>query len=283
MKNDKSLGQHWLKDRGVLAEIAGYGAEVAGENTVALEIGPGLGTLTSALLRRFRWVVAVEYDKRLADNLPKQFVGANLTVVNADFLTFDLTKMQDYGVSEGGESVSDSGGEGDYVVVANIPYYITAKIIQKLVEAKKPPKRAVLLVQKEVAERIAGGAGEWSANGGGRGKSSLLSLMVAERAAASLGLVVGREYFTPPPKVDSQVLILDFGAKKPMSEAENKRFWRVVRAGFSSPRKKLAKNLAAVGSKERVAEAFAELKINENARAEDLDFATWRGLAAKLG
>jgi 16S rRNA (adenine1518-N6/adenine1519-N6)-dimethyltransferase len=297
VKNDKSLGQHWLKDREVLAEIASYGAEAVGGfdgaggasglggSTVVLEIGPGLGTLTSALLRKFPRVVAVEFDKRLAANLPKQFVGANLEVINADFLTFDLTKMQDYGAAGGGGAGGNASGRGDYVVVANIPYYITAKIIQKLVEAENPPKRAVLLVQKEVAERIAGG------------KSSLLSLMVATRARASLGLVVGREYFTPPPKVDSQVLILDFGEverggeSRRMSAEEEKHFWKVARAGFSSPRKKLAKNLGAVVSEvsgaeaghERIERALAELKIGGNARAEDLDFATWRKLAAALG
>lgn len=258
MKNDKSLGQHWLKDREVLTAIASYGAEVADENTTALEIGPGLGTLTSALLRKFPRVVAVEFDKRLADNLPKQFVGAKLGVVNADFLTFDLTKMQ------------------DYVVVANIPYYITAKIIQKLVESENPPKRAVLLVQKEVAERIVAGAGS------SRVKTSLLSLMVAERATAKLGMVVGREYFTPPPKVESQVLILDFDRNRKLSEEKRKKFWKVARAGFSNPRKKLSKNLGSVAGAEVVARAFRALEIDENARAEDLDFATWLKLSDML-
>jgi len=252
VKNKKSLGQHWLKDREILAEIADYGAAVADEKTAALEIGPGLGTLTSVLVGRFPRVVAVEFDEELAAKLPKQFVGANLEVVRADFLTFDLTKMQ------------------DYVVVANIPYYITAKIIQKLVEADKPPKRAVLLVQKEVAERIADGK-----------KSSLLSLMVAERAKATLGVIVGREHFTPPPKVDSQVLILDFGQWR-LAESERKQFWRAVKAGFSSPRKKLQKNLGAIAAPEKIAQAFLELGISDNARAEDLTFSAWQKLAKRL-
>lgn len=272
MKNNKSLGQHWLKDREILAGIAGYGAEVADDKTVALEIGPGLGTLTSALLRRFKSVIAVEFDERLAAKLPKQFVGANLEVINADFLTFDLTKMQNYGEAGYGET-------GDYVVVANIPYYITAKIIQKLVEAEHPPRRAVLLVQKEVAERITAGAGD----GGRRQKSSLLSLMVACKATARLGMMVGREKFTPPPEVDSQVLILDFDGGRRLTAAEDKRFWKVARAGFRHPRKKLRKNLLTVADEAKVKYAFRELKVAENARAEDLDFAAWKKLATLLG
>jgi len=253
VKNKKSLGQHWLKDREILTEIALTGAEVAGEDTVALEIGPGLGTLTSALLRQFSRVISVEFDAELAEKLPKQFVGANLEVVNADFLTFDLTGLK------------------DYVVVANIPYYITAKIIQRLVEAEVSPKRAVLLVQKEVAERVAS-----------REKSSLLSLMVAERATASLGVFVGRELFTPPPKVDSQVLILDFAQERRLTDGERKKFWRVVKAGFSKPRKKLENNLRMVAEEAKISAAFGELGIAENARAEDLNFDTWKKLAFAL-
>jgi len=259
MKNKKSLGQHWLKDREVLTEIADVGAEIVGEDITALEVGAGLGTLTSALIGKFPKVIAVEYDGELAAKLPKQFVGANLEVVNEDFLQFDLTKMH------------------KYVVVANIPYYITAKIIQKLVEAENPPKRAVLLVQKEVAERIVAGAGEQ------KKKTSLLSLMVAERATASLGRVVGRELFTPPPKVDSQVLVLDFAKKQDaMKASERRQFWKVARAGFSKPRKKLANNLLAVADKEKIRQAFIDMRIAGNARAENLDFASWRRLARIL-
>ena len=89
MKNNKSLGQHWLKNRAILDEIAA----LAGEGETCLEIGPGLGTLTSSLLRRFNRVIAVEYDKNLAENLPKSFPGKNLEVINADILDFDFAKI----------------------------------------------------------------------------------------------------------------------------------------------------------------------------------------------
>ena len=142
---NKSLGQHWLKNREILEQIA----DLAGEGGLCLEIGPGLGTLTSSLLRRFSKVMAVEYDARLAENLPKSFPGKNLEVLNEDILKFDFSQIS-----------------GDYVVAGNIPYYITSPIIEKLLTVSNRPKRIVLLIQKEVAERILSP------------KESILSLMV---------------------------------------------------------------------------------------------------------
>src|SRR5690242_3994359 len=132
----KELGQHWLTDRTILAAIA-EAARIEHADTV-LEIGPGLGTLTSELLRRAWKVVAVEFDSDLADKLPAQFPGKNLQVVQQDILSFDLDQLPE-----------------NYVVVANVPYYITSKIVQKLMTAANKPRTAVLLVQKEVAQRIA--------------------------------------------------------------------------------------------------------------------------------
>ena len=140
---NKSLGQHWLKDRSVLSHIADC-AELQDRDTV-LEIGPGLGTLTSELLRRTHKVVAVEFDSELARKLPAQFPGKNLEVIHSDILSFDLNQL-------------DTG----YKVVANVPYYITSKIVQLLMTADNKPSVAVLLVQKEVAERLAARAGDMS-------------------------------------------------------------------------------------------------------------------------
>ena len=179
LKNNKSLGQHWLKDREILNEIADFAYD--DEAKLCVEIGPGLGTLTSSLLKNFDKVLAIEYDERLAKNLPNSFPGKNLEVLNADFLNFDLNKINE-----------------SYVVAGNIPYYITSPIILKLLETENLPKRIVLLIQKEVAERIAATAGN----------HTVISLSVQNRAYVELGPVVGRELFTPPPKVDSQVIIL---------------------------------------------------------------------------
>ncbi len=110
-----------------------------------LEIGPGLGTLTSELLRRSKKVIAVEFDKELARKLPSQFPGKDLTVIQSDILSFDLSELP-----------------ADYKVVANVPYYITSKIVQLLMTAANKPSVAVLLVQKEVAERLAASPGNMS-------------------------------------------------------------------------------------------------------------------------
>lgn len=151
IKNKKSLGQNWLKNRIILDDIAALAYNDGDFSDYCLEIGPGLGTLTSALLRQFAKVTSVEFDENLAKNLPKSFPGKNLEVINADFLKFDLEAV-----------------EAPYVAAGNIPYYITSPIIEKLLSAKNKPKRIVLLIQKEVAERIAAFDGH----------QSLLSLFV---------------------------------------------------------------------------------------------------------
>lgn len=256
LKNKKSLGQHWLCDREILEEIAGL-ANVNGvpsdtrpkkcyshSPNLALEIGPGLGTLTSSLLKRFDKVVAVEYDKRLAENLPKSFPGKNLEVINADFLDFDLGKISE-----------------PYVVAGNIPYYITSPIIMKLIGAENSPERIVLLIQKEVAERIAAEDG----------KESVLSLSVKNRADVMLGPVVGRELFTPPPKVDSQVIVL-----LPHPPIVSDDVMKLIKKGFLAPRKKLIHNLGM--EKEKTLAIFDTLGISKDARPAELLLATWRDL-----
>lgn len=239
-KNNKTLGQHWLKNRAILEEIA----DSAGEGSVCLEIGPGLGTLTSSLLRRFEKVIAVEFDKRLAENLPKSFPGKNLEVVNGDILKFDFGSLP----------------EG-YVVAGNIPYYITSPIIEKVLMAEKRASRVVLLMQKEVAERILSE------------KESVLSLMVKNRAKVWAGPVVLRDEFTPPPKVDSQVLVLE-----PKEPEANEEVFELIRRGFSAPRKKLAHNLAGVKSKEEIAKILEEMGISGDARPSDLKLKDWKKL-----
>ena len=253
MKNIKALGQNWLKNREILDNIAMLSLPDNSNIETCLEIGPGLGTLTSSLLRIYPEVVAVEFDESLARNLPKSFPGKNLKVINEDFLKFDLNSIT-----------------SPYVVAANIPYYITSPIIQKLITAEHKPARIVLLVQKEVAERIAAGAGE----------QTLLSLQVQNFAVATLGPVVGREYFTPPPKVDSQVIILD---PKPTPDVPEKVL-SLAKLGFTNPRKKLISNLSVSLQKPKaeLAAIFAELSFNLNARPADLSLKDWEKLLANL-
>jgi 16S rRNA (adenine1518-N6/adenine1519-N6)-dimethyltransferase len=259
MKNKKSLGQHWLQDRGVLLEIAGYAADDKNvvKNTTVLEIGPGLGTLTSAIFKFFDKIVAVEYDAELAGKLTGQFPGKNLTVFNADFLQFDLDKIPK-----------------DYIVIANVPYYITSPIIQKLLTAKNRPQKMVLLVQKEVAERLA-----MSKN-----KSSILGLSANLYAKVSLGRTVPKELFMPPPKVDSKVVILDVQENNHLGDLTDADFFRIVKMGFSMPRKKLANNLAAGLNLKKpiIAETLQQLSINPDVRPEDLSLDDWRKLVQGL-
>lgn len=248
LKNKKSLGQHWLNNRVILDEIAdlareGSASEIAASG-VCLEIGPGLGTLTASLLKRFDKVVAVEYDERLARNLPKSFPGTNLEVINGDILDFDF----------------DTVPVG-YTVAGNIPYYITSPILEKVLTAKNRPRRVVLLIQKEVAERILSE------------KETVLSLFVKNRARVFPGPVVLKEEFTPPPKVDSEVIILE-----PKEAEVSEEVFGLIRKGFVAPRKKLIHNLSGLKSKEELKEIFEDLGIPVDARPGDLKLKDWEKL-----
>lgn len=252
---NKSLGQHWLTDRFILSEIADA-ANITNGDTV-LEIGPGLGTLTSELLKRAKNVISVEFDSELARKLPGQFPGTKLAVVNEDILSFDLDSLPK-----------------NYVVVANVPYYITSKIVQKLMTAENKPKTAVLLVQKEVAERIAAEPGDMS----------ILAISAQVYAQAELGIEVPKEFFTPPPKVDSQIIILNTREQPLVSSNEEKQFFRIVKAGFSAKRKKLRSSLSGgLGlSKSDVEGLLKKVNISPDSRAEDISLEDWRRLAGSI-
>lgn len=245
---NKSLGQHWLHDRDVLKSIADE-AELTSGDTV-LEIGPGLGALTSELLRRSGEVVAVEVDPDLARKLPGQFPGKKLRVVPGDILSFDLSSLPH-----------------GYKVVANIPYYITSRIVRLLMTANNKPSIAVLLVQKEVAKRLAAGPGSMS----------LLAVSAQVYGEVSLGVTVPSKAFTPPPKVDSQVVILKTRPEPLLPADLEKEFFRVVRAGFSEKRKKLRSSLAGGldVSKEAAARLLTQAGMSPDERAEDASIEDW--------
>lgn len=259
LKNNKSLGQHWLRDRIVLDGIAEE-AEIKNGDFV-LEIGPGLGTLTSSLLKfagKDGEVLSIEFDENLAKKLPAQFPGKNLTVKNTDFLDFDLSKLPK-----------------NYKVAANVPYYITSKIIEKLLTSENKPSIAALLVQKEVAERICAKSGDLS----------VLSIASQIYANCELGQFVPRELFTPPPKVDSQVVILKILEKNKLecfneqnnTKISEKQFFRIVKAGFTARRKKILKVLSAnlALSKEQTIEILIQAKVSPDARAQELTIENW--------
>jgi 16S rRNA (adenine1518-N6/adenine1519-N6)-dimethyltransferase len=244
----KSLGQHWLMDRQILAGIADA-AEITPLDTV-LEIGPGLGTLTSELLRRAKKVIAVELDGELAKKLPGQFPGKALEVITADILEFNLDVLPK-----------------KYIVVANVPYYITSKIIKKLLTSDNKPKTTVLLIQKEVAQRLAAKAGDMS----------ILSISAQIYGEVALDQMVPAHFFTPPPKVDSQVVVIKTRLVPLIAAQDEKRFFKVVKAGFSSKRKKLRSSMSAGlnMTKPDTEHMLKKAGINPDDRAEALSISQW--------
>jgi len=248
VKAKKSLGQHWLTDTQALEAIA-EAAEIRSSDTV-LEIGPGLGHLTHYLLEQSKHVVAVELDAELAAKLAKKYAARNLSVHTVDILKFDLSNLPD-----------------GYKVVANIPYYLTSNLLRTLAEAANHPRTMVLLVQKEVAARIAARPGEMS----------LLSVSVQLYYEVELGVVVPAKLFEPPPKIDSQVIILRRHAKPLFHDLDIKKFFRVVKAGFSERRKKLRSSLAGgLGlSREQVDELLAKAGMGPDSRAQEVSLEQW--------
>ena len=244
----KSLGQHWLHDEATLDAIADC-ADVQSGNEV-LEVGPGLGTLTRRLLERGAQVTAVEFDEALARDLRRlqDESGGALQVVCEDILRFDLTQLAP-----------------DYKVVANIPYYLTSNLIRVLTESTNPFSTAAILIQKEVAERAAAKPGQMS----------LLSVSAQYYCEVSLGPVVPADLFTPPPKVDSQVLVLTYRSDPLYPNVNTKQFFRVVHAGFSQKRKTLENalsgGLAMPKEQARILCEAAGIKPGQRAQALTLD------------
>ncbi len=252
----KSLGQHWLFDSKSLGAICDA-ADITPTDTV-LEIGPGLGSLTTELTQRAKQVVAVEIDGQLARELPSRVTAANLSVVHGDIVSFNLSSLP-----------------RSYKVVANVPYYVTSKIIRLLLESPTPPDMAVLLVQKEVAQRLAAQPGDMS----------ILAVSAQFYAAVSLGPVVTRDKFNPPPKVDSQVVILQRHAKPLCADIDPKQFFRVVKAGFGEKRKTLRNSLSGGLHKDKieVEQLLKKAGISPDKRAEALSLTDWYGLVKEVG
>lgn len=246
----KQLGQHWLHDESALDAMC-EAVNTSTSDTV-LEIGPGLGTLTEKVLATGARVHAVEFDRELIPGLQRKFAGQNLVIEQADILSFDFGKL-----SRG------------YKVVANIPYYLTSNLLRVMTEASNHFSEAALLVQKEVAERVCAQPGEMS----------LLSVSVQLYCDVSLGIIVPASLFTPPPKVDSQILILKH-LGKPRFEVDTKKFFRLVKAGFSERRKMLRSSLSGgLGiSKQEAEELLGKAGINPELRAQALSIDDWHRL-----
>jgi 16S rRNA (adenine1518-N6/adenine1519-N6)-dimethyltransferase len=252
---NKKLGQHWLHDAASLQAMCDA-AEVGTDDTV-LEIGPGLGTLTKLLVEQAREVVAVEFDKALAKQLSKRVRADNLTVVSDDILKFDLSQLP-----------------SDYKVAANVPYYITSKIVQLLLTSHNPPSVAALLVQKEVAERMAAEPGEMS----------ILSVATQLFSEPTLGQIVPAELFTPPPEVDSQIITLKRRKESLFPDVDEKLYFKVVKAGFGERRKKLRSSLSGGLhlEKSQIDTLLRDANITPDARAQELSLDDWANLVREF-
>jgi 16S rRNA (adenine1518-N6/adenine1519-N6)-dimethyltransferase len=263
LRPDKRLGQHFLTDPAVLGEILAA-AELRPSDEV-LEIGPGPGILTAALLERSSRVVAVELDPQLRAVL-LQFLGldSRLEVVAADVLELDLAERM-------GFPPAAVGRRSGYKVVANLPYQITSAALRQVLEARVQPELAVLMIQREVAERIL------AAPGG----LSVLGVSVQLYARPSLVTRVPAAAFYPAPKVESTVVRLDVYDKLPVDVPNRGLFFRVVRAGFGQRRKQLKNSLAAgLGLEPAAAAALLDAAgVDGSRRAQDLGLEEWAELA----
>jgi 16S rRNA (adenine1518-N6/adenine1519-N6)-dimethyltransferase len=255
----KKLGQHFLVDSRVL-EIALEAAALTPDDVV-IEVGPGLGILTSELARKAGRVIAVELDERLAAALKKEFTSLhNVTVLNGDILKLDPAGL-----------LEESGGPGGYKVVANLPYYITAPVLRHFLEASLRPQSMVVMVQKEVAETIAARPG----------RMSLLSISVQFYGKPVIVDYVPAASFYPAPEVDSAVLRIDVSSEPRVTVADEDGFFGLVRAGFSAPRKQMTNSLAQglEMSRVEVLPFLEKAGIDPERRAETLSLEEWARLS----
>jgi len=260
----KSLGQNFLIDKTVLDKI--IGASDLDKNDAVIEIGPGLGVLTRELSTRCGKIIAIEKDKKMAEMLINkvssfQFPVSSTEIINDDILKINLDKL-----------LKKYAPGGKYKLVSNIPYYITSPIIKLFLETEIKPEIIVLLVQKEVAERICAGPR----------KLSILALSVQIYGEPSIVSYVDKSAFYPEPKVDSAILKIKNIKNSAASRApeNNKNLFRIIKIGFSSKRKKLLNNLSAGLniSKKETAEILLKANINLNARAQELRLEDWEKL-----
>ncbi len=245
----KALGQHFLHNRSVVQRIVATAA--LAPDTVVVEIGPGLGILTEELARQAGQVIAIELDRQLAAHLAERFQDTTVQVLHDDALRVDFATITQ---------------RQPYVVVANLPYNVATPILERLLTAEHPPERLVVMVQREVAERMVATPP----------KMSFLSVLVQFFARPRIAFRVGPGAFTPPPKVESAVVTLE-RREPPLPRGEWARFFRLVQAGFAQRRKQLVNALASelALDKERVRALLIAAGIAPNRRAETLTLDEW--------
>jgi 16S rRNA (adenine1518-N6/adenine1519-N6)-dimethyltransferase len=273
IKAKKSLGQNFLNDRHYLERIV-QAAEVGADDLV-LEIGPGQGSLTRELVSRAAGVVAVELDDRLITPLRAMFATQleRVHIIHGDILELDSPALIDALATDVQTPNAGAADGPPYKVVANLPYYITSAVLRQLLEARRPPLCAVVLVQLEVAQRICAQPGDMS----------LLAASVQYYARPQLVERVPAGAFRPIPKVDSAILRLDVYSQPPVDVAAEP-FFTVVRAGFGQKRKQLLNSLTAglARPKAAVVTALQCAGIDPMRRAETLSLVEWAALCRCL-
>jgi 16S rRNA (adenine1518-N6/adenine1519-N6)-dimethyltransferase len=251
------LGQNFLIDRQALNQIV-EAAEINSSDFV-VEVGPGLGVMTSELVKQADKVVAIEIDATLARLLRENVGDGKLDILNSDILAINVEEL--------------TKSYEKYKVVANIPYYITSKIIKQFLTSTKKPETIVLLVQKEVAERICAKKGDMS----------ILALSVQAYSDPNVVKVIKADSFFPAPDVDSAILKIE-NIRYKLPEIDEEALFRTIKIGFSSRRKTLLNNFAAGLrlDKEATSDIIKSAAIDPSARAEDLNLDDWARLTNKV-
>ena len=250
IRPNKFLGQNFLKSAKIAEEIVEV-AEIKPEDIV-LEVGPGRGVLTELLIKKAKKVIAIEKDERLVEFLREKFAGeiknGQLEIACGDILEFN--------------HVNYPLKTGSYKIVANIPYYITSRFLRNFLSSDKYPYLMILMVQKEVAERIRAKDG----------KESLLSISVKAYGQPKIIRKVPAGYFSPAPKVDSAVIKIVAISKSFFKSITEKSFFELAKKGFSQKRKMLINNLGLGNG------IFEVCGVPLKARAENLSLENWKCL-----
>jgi len=272
----KSLGQNFLNDRRVAAQI--IDSVSPSTNDVIIEIGPGKGALTAMLCKRSGHLVAVEIDARLAEELHRSLKAENVTIITADALSLNWAELVKGSKTKVDASVRGEEDRGRVRIVANLPYYISTPIIEKLLSCADLLFDMTLMLQKEVADRIA-------AEPGGK-EYGYLSVMVQYHCVATRLFEVSPSAFTPEPKVDSAVIRLRVREQRAVKVADERRFFSLVRACFAQRRKTILNNLKVAAASQAfvrdVQLALEAASVASQRRAETLSIAEFAALAEVL-
>jgi len=260
-EHKKSLGQHFLNSAYVPKKMCDAAGDIAGKTV--LEIGPGTGVLTKEILARGGKVVAVEADRRaivsLEETFPDAIASGLLTIHHHDART--LVPAAFNLVNQG------------YIVISNIPYYLSGSLFRSLLDTKCQPSTLVFLIQKEVAQRIARDK-----------KESLLSLSIKIFGNPTYISTIKRSHFTPPPKVDSAILAISAISQNQLlnNKISTELFFHILHTGFAQKRKQLLGNLAALFPRDHITTVFQNLDLPLTVRAEDIPLHTWLAIIPAL-